>query len=153
MTTLQKTQWSFSGELLYHNVNTVRCYLRENSTEDQLTVLCCNLLWEFRGTSFVRWRIFCENCLLLKLGILFILLSFLSTVCWETCYSRAEKNSVKVRDEVRNIFVKSFQSRSGLSTLLKISARCRRWTWLNRRLVWNDCRLPDQNRITGMWLS
>jgi len=34
--------------------------------------------------------------------------------------------SVKVRDEVQNVFVKSFQSKSGLLTLLKISLRCRR---------------------------
>jgi len=40
---------------------------------------------------------------------------------------------VKVRDRVQNVLVKSFQSRSGLSVLLKISARCR------RRMRLEDC--------------
>jgi len=44
--------------------------------------------------------------------------------------------------------VKSFQLRSGLSALLKVSARCRWRTRLNGRLVRHDRRLPDQNRIT-----
>jgi len=57
---------------------------------------------------------------------------------------------VKVRDKGHNVFVKSFQSRSGLSALLKISAKCRRQMQLNRRLVQNDRRLPDQNRIAGI---
>jgi len=57
---------------------------------------------------------------------------------------------VKVRDRVQNVFVKYFQSRSGLSAVLKISAKSRRRTRLNGRLVVVDDALPDQNRITGM---
>jgi len=45
---------------------------------------------------------------------------------------------VKVRDEVQNVFVKSSLSRNGLSALLKVSARLRRRTRLNERLVQND---------------
>jgi len=38
-----------------------------------------------------------------------------------------------------------------MSALLKVCARLRRRTRLNGRLVRNDCRLQDQNIITGMW--
>jgi len=60
---------------------------------------------------------------------------------------------VKVMAEVQNVFVKSFQSKSGLLALLTIGAKFRRRTRLNGRLVLSNCRLPDQNRIASMWLS
>jgi len=37
--------------------------------------------------------------------------------------------------------------------MLKISATLRRWTRLNARLVLNDHRLLDQNKIASVWLS
>jgi len=69
--------------------------------------------------------------------------------CKEACFIKF----VKEGDEVDNVglfFVKSVQSRSGLSALLKISARLRRRTRLNGGLVVDDRRLPEQNRIAGM---
>jgi len=98
----------------------------KNFTKDKSTVLCFDLPWNFHNNS----------CLLVLFSVKtdfdFVLFS---PICWQTCCSHAKKDAslnlfVKVRDEVQNVFVKSSQSRSGLSALLKISARCRRRTWL-----------------------
>jgi len=100
--------------------------------------------------------IFRKNWLRRKLNIFYSFCRvFFSPICWQTCCWRAKNNVslnifVKARDEVQNVFVQSFQSRSGLLALLKISTRCRRRTRLNGRLVRNDCSLPDQNRLTSI---
>jgi len=83
--------------------------------------------------------IFRENWLQLK-GFYSFCRVFFLPIYWQTCYY------VKVRDEVQNVFVKSFQSRSGLSALFKISARCRRRTRLNGRLCRTtvDCQIRTE---------
>jgi len=140
-----------NGVLALHYVSLMLIWLsvifREHFMEDRLTVLCCNLPWNFHSISFVCWH---ENWLQLKLKTDSFCWVFYSPICWQKCCSRAKKNVSlnlfdKVRDEVQNVFVKSFQSRSELSALLKIGARCRRRTWLNGRLEWDDRRLTEQN--------
>jgi len=119
-----------------------------------LTMLCCDLPWNFYGISLVLYSVKIDFNL--NWRFIFLLLNYftnLLTIMLFTCKEKRFIKSVEVKDEVQNIFVKSFQSISGLPALLKISARCGGWTLLNRRLVQNNCRLPDQNRITGMWLS
>jgi len=154
-----KTQWSFSITLRHHVVNLARCYLP----------------WKFHGRyvdSVVLWSSFetftatalsvgdivrkIDFDLHLRFLILFVEF-FHQFVDKHVVHVRRKNLSlnlfVKISDEVKNAFVKSFQSRSGLSALLKIGARCRKRTRLNGRPVRNDRWLPDQNRITGMWLS
>jgi len=70
--------------------------------------------------------IVCENWFRrLKIFVHFVEFSFHQSL---TCYSRDRKNVllylfVEAKDEVQNVLVKSFQSRSGLAALLKISAK------------------------------
>jgi len=53
---------------------------REHFTEDKLTMLCCDLPWNFLGTGFVCWQYFPWNIDFdLNLRFLFILLSFVFT--------------------------------------------------------------------------
>jgi len=81
-----------------------------------------------------------KNWLRLKPKIFIRFIQFFHQVVCRLC---ARKNAslnlfVNVRDEVQNVFVKGFQSRSWLSVVLKIRERLRRQIRLNGRLVVHD---------------
>jgi len=114
----------------------------------QISWRCCVVIFRetFTPSALSVGVIYRESWLWPKLRIFYSFCwVFFSPICWQTCCSLAKRNVswnlfVRVRDEVQNVFVKSFQWRSGLSALLEISARCRRRTRLNGRLVRNDRR-------------
>jgi len=136
-TQLYRKHWSFSITLRDHDVNLAREYFME----DKSTLLCFDFPWNFTAPA-------------VSVGVFSMKIDFYS-FCWvfhqfvdvHAVHVRRKNLSLnfsaKVADEVQNELVKSFQQRSGLLALLKISARCRRWTQLNGRLVRHDCRLPD----------
>jgi len=130
-------------------VNLAQCYLP-----------CCVVICRetFMAPALSVCGIFRENWIWLELKICIHFVQFFFTnlltnmplTCKEKCFIKFVCHKGW---STKRICIKSFQPRSGLSAVLKISARLRRRTWLNGRLVVDDCRLPHQNRITSTWLS